>query len=184
MLRFRVNINGPTGAPYLSTFHFAGTAQEDIATPRGNLVTFMTALDAHWGNATSWSLDPEVEFVDPATGEITGLGTATTASGSGNLTATYLPPACQALIRWRTSAFFNGRQLQGRTFVPGMTTANSDGGGGLTSTVQAAYAAAAAALVASTPQTLVIWSRRNLDAENVTSAVVPAKFAVLRSRRD
>lgn len=184
MLRFKIAINGVSGSPYLCTLHFSGTTQGDIATPRAAVVAFFQALDNHWGNSTNWSLDPEVEFVDPVTGNITGTGTAVTATGAGSLSALYLPPATQALIKWRTGIYRNGREIQGKTFVPGMVTADATGAGTPSATLLADYNTAAAALAATTPQTLVVWSKRNGEAQNVQSGVMLGKYAVLRSRRD
>lgn len=186
MLRVRVRWSGPViVGGGLSTHYFtAGTYDQTAANNAASAIAaFWGAVDNQIGNSTLWSLDPVVAVMDP-NGEQTGAFTVSAANGAGSLSAVYAPPTTQALVRWHTGTFVNGREVRGRTFIPGMVVANVAGGGGPVGTLTSAVNTAAAALIADANTTLAIWTKRNDSAYSVASGDMWTQFAVLRSRRD
>ena len=184
MHRVRTIFTGMSGSPYLSTMYFGSTdplqtAQEAV-TAVGN---FWGAIDAQLSSTLGWTTDPEVAEVDIVTGEVAGSTATTPVSGVGALGNAVMALTTQALVRWRTGTFIAGREVRGRTFVPGTTTLHNLAGrpGG---TLVTTITTAAAALVADVNADLYIWSRKNGAIGNVTSGTVWTEYASLRSRRD
>jgi hypothetical protein len=176
---------GSIGAPYLSTFYFDDndpvgvTAQQCVAATG----TFWAAVDNVVSSTYAWATEPEVQTVDAATGLITAITATTPATGQGSGGTTGPPTAIQGLLRWNTQAFFGGRRLKGRTFIPGIqSTAIS--GNTVLSSYRTIVDAAAAALIADANTEFVIWSKRYGSAQNVSSGTTWTTVAVLRSRRD
>lgn len=154
-----------------------------------------TAAQAHaavasfWGevdnllqNSLSYVVEGEVELVDNITGQVEGIETTDNVSGTGTLTGDPLPPNVQGLIRWRTGVYNNGREIRGRTFIPGMGEVQSVNGAPGGPTV-AALTTAAGNLIGSSTSELVVWSRKGQFA-TVVSGSGWNKWATLRSRRD
>lgn len=144
---------------------------------------FWTALNSVMASATVWQVLPTVETIDPVTGQITQVASASGFNGAGTNGSSALPNQVQGLIQWRSGVYVGGRELRGRTFVPGPTTAASTAG-----LPNAAYLTAldtaGDALIADANTALLIWSRAH--GQEVTASVSTpwSKFAVLRSRRD
>lgn len=186
ILQVRTEFTGVQGTPYLNTLYFdaaGGTPQQAVDA----VGTYWGDVDAQMTNEISWATDSEVEEINEATGTIVDIHGTTPASGGGALTDDILPPSSQALVAWTTSTFIGGRRLRGRSFIPGVTEANSVDGI-LASVAFIAFSNAADALVADTSSTLVVWHRPVSGAGGqfgaVTSASQRQQFAVLRSRRD
>ena len=150
----------------------------------------VTAVGAFWGalgnamsSACSWSVEREVASIDAVTGDVLDLvDSGVTLAGHGTLTGQPLPPANQALIRWKCSSIVAGRRLQGRTFVPGMTENLSDDGTPNADLVTA-LETAAAYLLDVTTSGFAVYSHTHHVAAVVTSFSVYPRYAVLRSRR-
>lgn len=184
MLRVRTILNTTVGGgPYLNTLYFIGADNQAGADDANAAVgAFWGAVDAIMADSITWSTDSEVAQVDAASGNITAFYAVTPVTGSGGLSSEELPPATQALVRWRTSGIVNGRRLQGRTFVPGMTE-SANNNGRLHPADQAVLLTAANTLIADSAD-LAIWSETNSVAHNVVTATVWNEFAQLRKRRD
>ena len=92
----------------------------------------------------------------------------------------------QGLVHWLTGDFVNGRQLRGKTFIPGLCEDDNTTAGLMSSTCQGVIATAADALLTAsgTNGPLMIYSPTNHVAEAVQANTVGTKWAVLRSRRD
>jgi len=182
MYRVRTEFRGMQGAPWLSTMFFeegVGTAQDCIDA----VGTFWGAVDAGIDSEVDWATLPDVEAVSAVTGLVTGVTTTTPATGTGASATQALPFASQGLLRWRTGVYINGREVRGRTFIPGIVVSNNDNGGVLAA-YQTTVNNAAAALIATSDANLQIWTRANNNAATVTSGSMWNQFAVLRSRRD
>ena len=188
MYRIRTQILNGQGGPWLSTMFFdeaAGTAQQ-AATAVG---TFWGAIDNFLPSGLAWDVENEVVFVDEASGNPTGLVGVTGPTGTGTIGSEILPTATQVLIRWRTGTYLAGREVRGRTFIPG-TTETDAVGGNPSAAMQLAFDAAGAALIADANSALVIWHRPGPGGSPPGSAFVVAtattwnRFAVLRTRRD
>jgi hypothetical protein len=183
MLRVRTVFTGATGTPWLSTFMFGGSGTQTNA-DNAVLETgiFWGFVDANIDNQISWSTEADVDQVN-VDGSLEAVFTTTPQTGTGGSTGNKLPFASQAMIRWRTSTFVNGRELRGRTYIPGLTdTALSEGE--LNSTVRNNLISAGLTLINSTVADLVVWSRTFATSGIVVGREVPTKFMVQRSRRD
>jgi hypothetical protein len=168
------------GAPWLNTLYFgtAGTAANAVAA----VGAFWGAVDAFIANDISWATLPDVDEIG-VDGSLTGIDSVTPATGTGTDTAEMLPFASQVSIRWRTGAVIGGRELKGKTYIPGLCTASLDDGL-LDSGAQAAIQTAADNLIGDVNSSFVIWSRVHAQQLLVAAATVDSDFAVLRSRRD
>jgi hypothetical protein len=93
--------------------------------------------------------------------------------------------ATQGLIRWRTGVFIAGRELRGRTFIPGATESRSANGRPDSTYITTAETAAQDLLDnAALGAALVVYSVTHRQVELVQSRSVWGQWAVLRSRRD
>lgn len=182
LYRVQTVFTGVAGSPYYSTFHFSagfGSASAAVAAAGG----FWGVVDASLYNELTWDIPGEVEVINDETGNIIAVENATPQNGTGALSAQPLPPATQGLLRWRTGSFVGGREIRGKTFVPGLTiSAAADGQP--TPTIITALENAATALVGSPSAQLVVYSRTNGTSAPVTASSAWGQFAVLRSRRD
>jgi hypothetical protein len=191
-LRATTVFTGSTGTPYLNQFHFPGSGATDAAAAASAASTFWQAISANMANNLSWTRSGEVEEFDPATGLTTAVHSTDPVSGAGVNAAEMLPFTSQALVRWRTGVFQDGREIRGRTFIPGLTQ-DELADGLLLPAMQTLIANAAGTLA----DLLGVWSRpREASAgppvvEARAGQIVPVsassvwnQFAVLRSRRD
>lgn len=182
MYRVRTTFGGVAGSPWISTMYFdeAGGTPANAVTAVG---TFWNAVDSLMETSVVWATLADVETVQADTGNVTAVETTIPQTGNGVAATTGLPIASQMLVRWRTGVYVAGREVRGRTFIPGLATAvNSDGvpSGSAQTTVNNA----ASALVGALDAQLVVWSRTHGQARVVTVGSVWNQFAVLRSRRD
>jgi hypothetical protein len=180
--RVRTEFSGMQGSPWLSTMFFnqnTGTEQQCVDA----VGAFWSAVDALMDNEVNWATLPDVEDVNSVTGQVVGVATTTPATGTGGTAGESLPPATQALVRWRTGVYSSGREIRGRTFIPALVEQNSDNGQVLAA-AQTTINNAAAALIADANTILEIWSRVNGASPSVVSGSCWSQFAVLRSRRD
>lgn len=192
MLRVRTTFTGLSGSPYLNTFYFLGTAEDqaEANAANGHVGTFWNAMEGGFSNQLTWATEGVVDKLG-VDGVLTNSFAVTAQSGVGAETGDPLPHSNQLLIRWSTGTFANGRERKGRTFVPGLTELNSSNGVVTTSTINLLQPAVDALNAAVNPS-LAIWSRpRPLEdppfggaASSVAGGTIWNQFAVLRSRRD
>jgi len=156
-----------------------GTASNAVA----DTLTFWTNLKNVIDNSLLFTIEAEVAIVSEGTGQVTGIVGTAGGAVAGDDAGDPAPWATQGLIRWRTGTFIAGREVRGRTFIPGVTEARANGG-----VPDASYKSncvtAINALIGSTNSTLVSWSRKNGDSAPVIAGSPWEQFAVLRSRRD
>lgn len=185
MLRTLTTWTNVQGAPYYTNLYFGGDTEGEADAAVAAIDGFLADLDPSLVNGMVATVDSEVELVDPASGNVTGV------YGTAGATETFvaggdpLPYSTQMLIRWRTGQYVNGREVRGRTFIPGWTESSSTNGKPLPGTVSTMATIAASFLTAASGAGgLVIYSpTHGLDA-SVTSTSVWSEWAVLRSRRD
>lgn len=154
---------------------------------REDLETFWTAVGARIHSSFRWTVEPVGRIFNEATGQTTGIwadprvktGVGTGTSGGQVANATMV------LFQWRTGVYKNGRELRGRTYVPGLLS-NQVVGGELQPSSATALATAAQEFVDASPG-FHIWSRpkngTSGSSEQVVSGTVWNELAVLRSRR-
>jgi len=187
VVRVRTTFAGAAtvGGGLNTAYFFVTTANSTSAQASVDLMRdFWTTLNPGMSNAVGWAVQGIVAVWDPIAQEITSEIAVTTRSGAGSATGNLLPPATQGLVTWRTTAFFNGRRLQGHWFIPGPTEDESSSSGAPVAAYLTRLGGAAATLQASTDPHLGVNSRANLAfVAGVTGSASP-KWAVLRSRRD
>ena len=182
MYRVRTEFTGMQGAPWLSTMYFndtGGTPQQAVTA----VGAFWGAVDLHIDNEVDWTTLTDVETVAADSGQVVDITSTTPVTGTGASSSEALPFATQALVRWRTGDFINGREIRGRTFIPGVTELFNDNGrpiAALVSTINTA----AATLIGDANSLLDVWSRQNGLARAVVTGSAWSEFAILRSRRD
>lgn len=165
---------------------------------------FYDALKAIMHSSTVFTISGVVETVNEVTGDVTAAGSTTGTSVTGTSATDPAPGSTQGLIQWRTGVYSDGRELRGRTFLPGMLSGRSSNGIP-DATALTAMAAAVAAVTGHTASAQV-WRRPRLEALALGSPGQPGyrpahdarvgsmadivtgtpwtKWAVLRSRRD
>ena len=174
---------GLGGVPLFTVLWFndsVGTA-DDATTAVEN---FWTDLAPMIVNECSMQVQGDVHTVDPVTNQITGV---TVASVAGPIAGTNVsepaPLSTQGLLQWFTGEFHNGRQLRGRTFIPGVPSSGVSVGKPTTG-YKAAVLTAGLNLMGDSNTVLNVFSRVNGVARAVTGVATWSDFAVLRSRRD
>ena len=181
MLRTTTLITGTAGGPYYSTFHFEGTLQAEADAAAIAARTFWDGIKTQISTGAAVDVLDEVEVVDVPTGQVTQVYISPTASVAPSGGGDYLPRANQGLIRWLTGIYVAGRQLRGRTFIPGATELMSTNGTPDTS-YKTPLQTAANALVGTSD--FGVYSPTHGQFILGATASVWDKWAVLRSRRD
>lgn len=109
---------GPSG-DWLTQFHLdrllGGTAQDSVDTVHG----FYTAFQSVMSSVVTAAISGSVEILDPITGKPTGVDTASGYSVHGGDYGEPLPFQTQGLIAWNTGVWIGGRQVRGKTYIPG-----------------------------------------------------------------
>lgn len=172
------------GAGGVTVTHWLDTTPAaDIAT---KLHGFASALAPQLASGTTIRLGAELKEFNTASGALVGLEPITPFTpvvGSGGPSA--VPNAAQGLIRLRTNQVVNGRLLQGRIYVPGLSTATQLGNGEVNSSGIAALVAAGGVLTSELA--FQVWHRPVLGAGGLSAPVVAVsawtEFAVQRRRR-
>lgn len=181
MYRVRTSITGSPGGAELSTMFFdasTGTRQDAADAVRA----FWLTLAGRIKSGVTATVEPDVYTVDAATGHATASGTTSTAAVLGTASGELLPNASQGLARWHTGVFISGRELQGRTFIPGAVTGDNVAGAP-GPTYKTTLQTAITNLSSSGPITFGIYSRKNGVFYEATSGSPWTQWAVLRSRR-
>jgi len=174
----------PSGSGKASVFNFLTATSVDAQ--RAALATFIEALQTIQSSQCSYTIRTVGRELLDATGALTGAWSEPTAyTGTGSLAQEPLPDASQALVRWQTDHIVGTRFLQGRTFIPCLTTNGVDDGD-VSAAAVTVIQDAADALVAAAVQ-LAVWHRPVASAGGVAwavdSAAAQTEFAVLRRRR-
>jgi hypothetical protein len=186
--RIRVAFTGVSGTPWVATHYFneaAGTAQA-----AANAVgVFWGTVDNQMNNLVNWATEADVALIDIPTGALTSVQSTTPQTGTGASATGKMALVAQGLLRWRTNSVVNGRNLRGRTFIPGLVTSVSNDGQVAVAN-QTSINGAGNALIADASSDLVIWHRPTESAPasgvagSATVATMWTQFAELRTRRD
>jgi hypothetical protein len=94
-----------------------------------------------------------------------------------------LPAATSLLIRWRTGQYASGKEIRGRTNIPGICESLSTNGTPDPALITT-WQTRATALLSSANARHVVWSKKNGGACVTSSASPWTQWAILRSRRD
>lgn len=193
--RVGVTWNGFQGSPGYTRFSYQELSSDANRNAAGAAVRqFFFALAGHF--LTSWtiSVDAEIQEFDMGTGQLIGAAAMPTVPSPVTGTAAAAPYAGGSgySVGWRTGEIFNGRRVQGRSFiVPAVNVYESNGT--LSSSVIATATAAANALIASSINGFSIWAKlMTKDSPPVqiggalyavSSCIVKDQASQLRTRR-
>jgi hypothetical protein len=184
MLRVTTRFTGVQGTPWYSNQYFIGSTQEQAVAAQDAVFEFWSDLAGHMPTAVTGEVQPEVDLVDPATGNVTQTFVVPQqnvdfAGGAA------LPWAVQGLVRLRTGDFIAGREVRGRIYIPAPTAENNSNGVPSASYVTLLQTAATALLSAATAGGgLCVYSRTHNSFHEVSTVSAWNQFAELRTRRD
>ena len=181
--RVRVEWNGLTGMPGISTF-YVGTTDADIS----ELKDFFTAVSSLWSTGLTWNVPNVGDVLDVATGQLigthifTGGGSVNSAGSSGVHAA-----GVGARVVWLTADVKEGRRVRGTTFLTHLRSTCYDNTGTIEGSVLGTIQTAASALVASgSPWGVYSRPRPGLAGSfhAWNAATVPDKVAWLTTRKN
>lgn len=173
------------GLPYFSNLYFGGTTDGEADAAVAAVTAFWQAVDDRVANNLTWTISSDVESIDLLTGNVIAVFSTPGGTGSGAETGDLAPPYTQGLIRWRTGVYSGGREVRGRTFIPGVTENQNTEGVPVATYISGNATAAQTLITASAPAgNLRVYSPTKQLASTVTSASTWNQWAVLRSRRD
>lgn len=174
----RIGWQGTAGMPGVSTFYSVG----DPTFLVNKLQTFFEALKVRIPAGITITYPNVGNVIDSSTGLATGVWSAgTTASTICSGTGTWAAPV-GCVVNWRTGFYAGGRELRGKTFIVPLTSGQFETNGTLADSGVTAIQTAANAVVGG-GNPLHVWSRKAGANAPVTSATVPDRAIVLRSRR-
>lgn len=184
MLRISATMTGLSGAPYFSTIYTDGTTNVQAQLASDAFIDFWDDIKGYITAGLTIARAPEVQLVDPATGDIQASYAVTggTALSTGNAP---LPKATQGLLRINTNEYVAGRRLKGRLFIPALAN-DAQSGGVPSATFKSAVETASGTLGAALSGAggWAVYSRTHHTVAAVTGGSLWSQFAVLRSRRD
>jgi len=181
--RVRTTVTGGSGGPYLSTSFFNVIGGLEAQDAVADLRAFWQAIRGNIWSGLTLTVEPDVAEIDIATGEVTGLVPTTSTPVTGDNSAEPTPWTTQGLIRWRSGIYVAGREIRGRTFIPGVNESVSQSGVP-SSTYKSSIESAAATLLSSSVSEMVVYSRKHHELGPVLLGSVWSQWASLRSRRD
>ena len=186
MLRISTTFTGSIpGLPYFSQHYFGGDTGGEADAANAAIVAFWTAAEDAFTSSLTWTVSTEAEFVDEVTGQVTGVETTAGGTGIGDAAGQILSPASQGLIRWRTGVFVGGKEIRGRTFIPGPTEDINEIGVPSSGYFPVTNGAAAGLISGSSAAgNFGIWSRTHGQFAVAVTGSTWNQWAVLRSRRD
>lgn len=184
MLRVTTQHTGPAAG--FTVWHFDGTlaapaAAQDAADAAA---AFWNTIRPLVTNDQTMTVLPEVAEVNVGTGQTEGVAATTTTPAIGTSTADQIPQAAHALVRWRTGLFFAGRELRGRTFIPGLGTASNGPSGEVILATRTSLNAAATTLLSDPDADFGVWSQKNAAFATASTGLTWTEWAVMRSRRE
>lgn len=165
------------------TFHFdPAVGSPTVTDVRTGVAAFIGSFDVYTTTAITYTTFPYVEVFDSVTGLTSAQIPISPVGESGDDSATALPPTTQALIKWSTGVWVNGRQLVGKTFLPGFCEDSNETGGVLQTAIATVVTNGANALISALP--LVVWSKTHSTFEPAATGTCATKWAYLSGRRD
>lgn len=198
MARTRVAIAWPNGGPGVTTFYWTCGIPAGPITPtmvadfHFEIRNAIAANAALWPTDVTFTLQPAVDILDPATGNITGVVTAGTVVPAtiGTGASTGQTRGAQACINLLTDDFRRGKRLRGRHFIGPLSSAAVAAGGVIAPATLTALAGQYTAITSGVGPRLAVWHRPELGVPNsgfyadVVSVAVKERPGLLKSRRD
>lgn len=184
ILRITHRWSGTAGLPGISTTYAQGELG-DADTIVDAWIDFWDALSDLIANNFTVTMGGAVDRIDPVTGNIIEVGSATVRSVVGSSVGQFLPLASQGVLEFLTGVFVGGRQVRGKMFVPGIVEDQNEEGVPTSGCITAFEDALNDVNgIDGMNGAWVVWSRANAQTQFVTSSFMWSKWGVLRSRRD
>lgn len=185
MREYLVRWSTPAGGNPLTILYFDESG-DSVGDQRFLIKTWLDGLATQLSNQISYQVELEGRVINESDGTLVGYWSDTVPqTGNGDISEEPVADATQGLVRWGTANFVAGRNVRGRSFIPGVATTRLTSGN-LGTTAVSAFASASAALVTSASG-LVVWSRptdgRPGSMNLVSTSGVSTELAVLRRRR-
>lgn len=191
--RVTTTITGFSGAPGVWRHYFkdvsglGGSVMAQLCVDR--VRDAVIAGGVLFSSTVTYGVSGLVDELDEATGQITGQQSVTPRNQVGAAAGTLGPIAIGLVAQYNTDDFVNGRRIRGRSFLNPIRSTFT-----VNATPQATELGLASAFAAkmddpgATTVRFGVYSRpkpgRAGEWHNVTNTNVPAKWTVLRSRRD
>jgi hypothetical protein len=187
---------GFQGAPGYTKFSWDDLATDAARNAAGAAMrSFFFSISQHWASSWNIAVQPTVQGFDTATGTLLSEASMTTVPAVvfGSAIAAPYAGGSGVAISWKTSSIFNGRRVQGRTFLVPIIGAFETDGTLVSSTITEITTAGNALIAGSSPK-FSIWAHSwdntkdppvmtGGDKFAVTSCVVKDMASQLRSRR-
>lgn len=189
LLRTIIGGAAVTGGGISTLAFFDPGGDEEAQDMVGYVTDFWTSLAAGLDSNVTFEVEGNPRRYAAGTGALQEVFDASGSSViTGGVSGQACPRASQALIRWNTSDISGGRQVKGKTFIPGVPAAALTDAGGLSADVVTQFTTAASTLIDASGSLLVVWHRPVDGAggseHRVTNASVWDQLAMLTSRRD
>lgn len=179
-----VQTTGPGRSPKINVLY--ADAEQSAEVQRDRIRGLWTAMRPYINSSVETALVGQQRLLDIASGGLVGLDTEGGGAGIvGSATGSPVSDAAQMLIRWKTEDIVNGRFIQGRTFVAGLS-AGQLVGGNVSSTARTQIGIALGAFL-QPGAGWVVWHRPKDGAGGSAHGIIGhdiwAELAVLRRRR-
>lgn len=186
MLRTTAVWSAGPGTPFYTTLYFGGDTAGEAAFARSAARDFLLLWMPSVNNGYGGVVLGDVERVDALTGNIVEVFSAADIAFNGASAGEVVPFTTQLLIRWRTGDYVNGREIRGRTFIPGtLETVSSNGAPAgsfvVTSNINITAWLGDADTVGAGG--FIIYSPTHRQPAAVSGGTLWNQFAVLRTRR-
>ena len=183
MFRVKTSLVGGPGGDQLTTMFFRDdgvlTAQHAADAVR----LFWNQVQPDISSAYTAHILSEVDRVDVATGQPTDAVNTTTLPVVMGDAGDPLPWQTQGLVEYTTGIYLAGRQVRGKTFIPGPTETRNTAGVPVASYITDGNSAIST-LVGDVLSDFGVYSRKHRAFVTVTGGSTWPKWSVLRSRRD
>lgn len=196
ILRVTINWTGFVGAPGYTNLYFrdftAGAVDQAMADGAvAKTDVWVNAWLSSLPTTVTIGVDPTVEVIEETNGELQGFFTTVPEAPSIATAIGAYSAASGACVNWYTNGVRNGRRIRGRSFMVPLGGAGLQSDGTIDQTKLTALRTATNTFISATGSgDLGVWSRPTPGEPDggvwyvVTSATIPDKVAVLRSRRD
>lgn len=165
----------------LTTMYFIKSGALTAQNAANAVTTFWSNVRGLQSTLVTEQVLQSVDEIDSTSGQVTGSNIVTSTPQTGTLSDNALPWATQLQVRWTTGFYIGGRQLIGKTYIPGLTeaTANATWLAGTLSAVLGNCST----LIADPNSELAVFSPTYGLGQIVTGVFANSTPAVLRSRR-
>lgn len=128
MIRITARWSGLPGGEAVNVFHFDGDSQPAAQAAADSVSDVLTANAAGFRTGATVRVDSLAPAVLPSDGTVLNYWPVVTAPIIGSAVEPPLPQNSCLLVKYATEGVVANRRVQGKTFLPGLTTAALDNG--------------------------------------------------------